>query len=263
VTAIIHAELVRSARRRTLLIAAAVVAAFAVVATIAVFSSASDTLNPGDNGQGATLAELAGRGGGTTAFAVGASFAGFLVFVSFIGLMAREFSEGTFRALVLREPDRRKVVVGKVVGLLLMAAGLVAFAEVVMFGLSILFAGTRDIDPGAWFTLGSVGDAVRDYGAVFLGVVGWAVLGTTLAVIFRSAPIALAVGFAWAGPFENIVSDSWPTGNRVFPGRVLAAVIQGGTTEVGFGRAVVTSLVYSAIAATVALVLVSRRDVTA
>jgi hypothetical protein len=54
-TAIIHAELVRSGRRRTLLIAAAVVAVFAVVATVAIFSSAGDTLGPGSNGQGATL----------------------------------------------------------------------------------------------------------------------------------------------------------------------------------------------------------------
>jgi ABC-2 type transport system permease protein len=260
---IIHAELVRSARRRTVLIAAAIVAAFAVVATVAVFSSASDTLSRADNGQGATLADLAAPGGGTTSFAVGASFAGFLVFVVFIGLMAREFSEGTFRALVLREPNRQRVVIGKLAGLLLVAAGLVAFAEVAMFLLSILLAGTRDIDPGVWFSLDGLGHALGDFGTVFLGVAGWAVLGTTLAVIFRSAPIALAVGFAWAGPFENIVSDSWATGNRVFPGRVLAAVIQGGTTEISFGRAVATSLVYSAIAATVALVLVSRRDVTA
>src|SRR5439155_22492076 len=55
--------------------------------------------------------------------------------------------------------------------------------------------------------------------------------GTTLAVVFRSVPIALAVGFAWAGPFENITVDSWATGYRVFPGQVLASLIQGGTAE--------------------------------
>ena len=54
-----------------------------------------------------------GPGGGTEAFAVGASFVGFLVFVTFIALIAAEFSGGTFRALLLREPapaagDRRQ-----------------------------------------------------------------------------------------------------------------------------------------------------------
>ena len=57
--------------------------------------------------------------------------------------------------------------------------------------------------------------------------------------------------------------DSWQTGYRVFPGQVLASLIQGGSVELGLGRAVVTAVVYAAIAATAALVLVTRRDVTA
>ena len=94
------------------------------------------------------------------------------------------------------------------------------------------------------------------------GVAGWAIFGTTLAVIFRSAPLALGVGFAWAGPFENIVVDSWQAGYRFFPGQVLASLIQGGTVELGIGRAVVTAMMYVTAAALIALTLVSRRDVT-
>ena len=118
--------------------------------------------------------------------------------------------------------------------------------------------------PATWFSLDSAGRRrCRDYVTVFAGVAGWAVFGTTLAVIFRSAPLALGVGFAWAGPFENIVVDSWATGFRFFPGQVLASLIRGGTVELGFGRAVVTALLYTAVAAAATLVLVSRRDVTA
>ena len=75
--------------------------------------------------------------------------------------------------------------------------------------------------------------------------------------------MALGVGFAWAGPFENIVVDSWETGYRVFPGQVLGSLIRGGTAELGLGRALLTAAVYTAVAAAVSLVLVSRRDVTA
>ena len=95
-----------------------------------------------------------------------------------------------------------------------------------------------------------------------LRLAGWAVFGTTLAVVFRSVPVALAVGFAWAGPFENIVVDSWSTGYRVFPGQVLGSMIRGGTVELGMGRAVATAAVYATIAAVISLVLVVRRDVT-
>jgi hypothetical protein len=145
----------------------------------------------------------------------------------------------------------------------MVAAAIVALAEVFTFALSLIVAPTKDISTANWFSLSSIGEAVRDYGTVFAGVVGWAVFGTTLAVIFRSAPLALGVGFAWAGPFENIVVDSWRAGYRFFPGQVLASLIRGGTAELGVGRAMFTAAVYCGLAAAATLVLVSRRDVTA
>jgi ABC-type transport system involved in multi-copper enzyme maturation permease subunit len=261
-TRIVRAELRRVLRRRTLVITALGAVAFAVVAALTVFSSAEATSVASRRG-GATIAALTGHGGGTEAFAVAASFIGFFVFVTFIALLAGEFSGGTFRALLLRDPHRLRLIVGKLVGLLLVAAGVVALAEVLTFAMSLLVAPSQDVARTNWFSLQSAGDALRDYATVLGGVAGWAVFGTTLAVIFRSTPVALGVGFAWAGPFENIVVDSWTTGYRVFPGQVLGSLIRGGTAELGMDRALLTAGIYTAIAAAVSLWLVARRDVTA
>ncbi|MDQ1568027.1 MAG: type transport system permease protein [Actinomycetota bacterium] len=261
-TRIIKAELIRLVHRRTLLITAAASLLFSLVAALSVFSSA-ETSGVASRRGGTTLAALAGQGGGTEAFAVGASFVGFFVFVTFIALLAGEFSGGTFRALLLREPRRLRVIVGKLAGILLVAAAAVAFAEACTFVLSLILAPTKDIATTDWFSLRSLGEAGRDYATVFAGVAGWAIFGTTLAVIFRSTPIALGVGFAWAGPFENITVDSWHAGYRFFPGQVLGSLIRGGTVELGLGRALLTAAVYAGVAATVTLALVSRRDVTA
>lgn len=259
---VVHAELIRLLRRRTMVIAGAGALLFALVATLTVFSTAREVVVPGGRG-GTTLAALAGGGGGTEAFAVAASFMGFLVFVTFIVLLAGEFSGGTFRALLLRNPHRLQVIAGKLAGILLVAAATAALAEAATFAMSLAVAPTQDISTAGWFSLKSVAAGLGDYATVFGGVIGWAVFGTTLAVIFRSAPLALGAGFAWAGPFENIVVDSWSAGYRFFPGQVLASLIQGGTAELGIGRAVATAAVYTAIAAGVTLTLVSRRDVTA
>jgi ABC-type transport system involved in multi-copper enzyme maturation permease subunit len=259
---VIRAELLRLLRRRTVAVAAAGCLAFAVIATLTVFSTAQAT-GIRSRRAGTTLAALTGSGGGTEAFAVGAAFVGFFVFVTVIALIAGEFSGGTFRALLLRNPRRLRLIIGKLAGILIVAAGAVAFAEAATFALSLLVAPTQDVSTTNWFSLASLGAAGRDYVTVLAGVAGWAVFGTTLAVVFRSVPIALAVGFAWAGPFENITVDSWTGGYRVFPGQVLASLIQGGTAELGFGRAAVTAALYTGIAAIVALWLVSRRDVTA
>jgi ABC-type transport system involved in multi-copper enzyme maturation permease subunit len=261
-TRIIHAELLRLLRRRTIVIAVAGSVLFAVVATLTVFSSAQASGVPSRRG-GATLAALAGDGGGTEAFAVGASFVGFFVFVTFIALLAGEFSGGTFRALLLRDPHRVRVIIGKLAGILVVAAAVVALVEACSFVLSLIIAPSKDIATTDWFSLRSLADAGRDYATVFAGVAGWAVFGTALAVVFRSAPLALGVGFAWAGPFENIVVDSWEAGYRYFPGQVLASLIRGGTAELGMDRAVLTAVLYTGIAAASSLILLSRRDVTA
>ncbi len=261
-TRIIHAELLRLLRRRTLVITAAGSVLFALVSTLTVFATARDSAGGVSRRGGTTLATLAGSGGGTEAFAVGASFVGFLVFVTFIALIATEFSGGTFRALLLHNPHRLRLIVGKLAGALIVVAGVVALAEAATFALSLIVAPANDVVTGEWFSLASLGAGLRDYANVLAGVAGWAIFGTFLAVIFRSAPLALGVGFAWAGPFENIIVDSWATGYRVFPGQVLGSLIQGGTTELGLGRAVVTAALYTAVAAAGALILVSRRDVT-
>ncbi|HEX3623047.1 MAG TPA: ABC transporter permease [Acidimicrobiales bacterium] len=261
-TRIIRAELIRLLRRRTIVVLAAGAVVFALVATLDVFSSATATGATALRG-GTTLASLAGTGGGTQAFAVGASFLGFFVFVTFIALIATEFSGGTFRALLLRNPHRLRVIAGKLAGLLLVAAAVVALAETVTFAMSLAVAPGKHVATSDWFSLQSVGAGLRDYATVLGGVAGWAVFGTTLGVVFRSAPLALGVGFAWAGPFENIVVDSWKAGYRFFPGQVLASLIRGGTADLGLGRAALTAVLYAGVAAAATLVLVSRRDVTA
>jgi ABC-type transport system involved in multi-copper enzyme maturation permease subunit len=260
-TTIIRAELIRLVRKPFVIAAGIGTVLFGFVAALAVFSSAQET-GLTSRRQGTTIAALTGHGGATEAFAVGASFTGFLVFVTFIALIAAEFSGGTFRSLLMRNPHRIRVLAGKLIGVLIVAASVLAVTELCTTIASLIMAPTKDISTDNWFSLAGLVDGIRDYATVFAGVAGWAVFGTLLAVIFRSAPIALGVGFVWAGPFENITSRSWETGYRVFPGQVLASLIEGGSTELSLGRAVVTAAIYVAAAAAIALTIVSRRDVT-
>lgn len=260
---VVRAELQRALRPASLLIVAAGASLFAIVAGVSVWLAADDSgPSAGSRAGGARLADLAGTGGATEAFAVGASFGGFLAFVTFIALMAGEFSGGTFRAMLLRYPHRMRLIVGKLVGLLLVASAAIALAELATVAVSWLVAPTQDVATDQWFSMASLGEAVTDYLTVVGGIAGWAVFGTTLAVIFRSVPLALGVGFAWAGPFENIVVDSWSPGFRFFPGQVLGSLMRGGTAELGLGRATITALLYTGVAFAATLLLTSRRDVT-
>ncbi len=146
---------------------------------------------------------------------------------------------------------------------MLVAAGVVVATEALTFAASLVLAPIYDVPTAGWISLASLGDAAADAGTVLAGVAGWAVFATLLAVVFRSVPVALAAGFGWAGPFENIVSESWSPGYRWFPGQVLAALIRGGNAELGFGRAAVIAAAYAAAAGAVALLVLCRRDITA
>lgn len=258
----LRAELVKVLRPRVLVIAALATAVFSIGSATVVLTSADPAGTPA-SGRGVSAATLADAGGGTDVFMTAISFAGVLVFVVFVGVVAIEFSRGTFRTMLLYQPRRVRLLAGKMAGLLLFAAAILAIAELLTWLTARVIAPTQNIDVTSWTTLDALGQALTDYGSALFWVAGYALLGMTVAVLARSVPIALAIGIAWAGPFEHLLQDSWSPAQRVFPGLLLEAFSAGDTTDVSAARALATVAFYAIAAATVAATVFARRDVTA
>lgn len=259
--AALRAELVKLRRRRVLVVAAATTIIFAIGSTAIILTSAEQSGNPRD--RGVTLESLGEAGGGTEVFTNAVSFAGTFLFVVFVGAVAVEFSRGTFRTMLLHEPRRLRLLGGKMAGLLLFAAVVLAAAEALTWVAARLLAPTQDVATGEWVSVAALGDALLDYGSVLFWVTGYAVLGATLAVLLRSVPVALAVGIAWAGPFEHLLQEAWNPAARVFPGLLLEAFVAGGTPDVSASRAFLTVTLYALIAAAIAATTFARRDIAA
>ncbi len=259
-----HAEMTKLLRRKVLLITAIAAVVFGIGASAIVVNAAepASTLSRGAS-RALSIEALADAGGGTQIFRSAISFAGFFVLVVFVGWTAVEFSRGTMRTMLLRQPRRIQLLTGKVVALLTYAAVTLAGIEVVAWLTARLLAPGAGIDTSAWTSLDALRSAVTDYGAVLLWVTGYALLGTALAVVLRSVTVALAVGIAWFGPFEHIVQGSWSGAGRVFPGLGLEAFAAGGTSDVSVAHAVIVTSIYVVVAAIVACTLFARRDVTA
>jgi ABC-2 type transport system permease protein len=261
VIAALRAELVKVLRRRVLVITAVTAAVFAIGSTAIVLAAAE----PGAgrvSGRSVTVASLSDAGGGTKVFTTAVSFAGTFLFVVFVGVVAIEFSRGTFRTMLMYQPRRLRLLAGKLAALLAFAAAVLAAAEVLTWVTARLLAPTQDVATDHWVSADALGQAVADYGSVLFWVGGYAVLGTALAVLVRSVPIALAIGIAWAGPFEHLLQDAWNPAGRVFPGLLLEAFVAGGTSEVSAIRAFLTVAVYVTVAAALAGTIFSRRDLT-
>ncbi|HKH29696.1 MAG TPA: hypothetical protein VKA45_01460, partial [Gaiellaceae bacterium] len=107
-----RAELVKVLRRRVLVITAVTTAVFAAGSTAVVLAAAEPAgARPSD--RGITVASLSGAGGGTEVFTTAVSFAGTFLFVVFVGVVAVEFSRGTFRTMLMYQPRRLRLLAGK------------------------------------------------------------------------------------------------------------------------------------------------------
>lgn len=254
-----RAELGRLLRRRVLLYTALAAVLFGAGATSVLLAAVGpDAVPPVPS-----PARLSEAGGATALFRVAVAFAGTFVFVVFVGVTAAEFSRGTFRTMLLREPRRVRLLAGRLAAQLTYAAAALAATGAIAWVTAYLRAPSAGVDPAAWTTGAAARAAAGDYAALLLWVTGYAILGTTVAVLLRSVPVALAVGIAWAGPFEHITSDAWEPAGRTFPGLLLEAFVAGGTPVVTEGRALAGVAAYVAVAALVAAAVVARRDVTA
>jgi ABC-2 type transport system permease protein len=260
--AAMKAELVKVLRRRVLVVSAVTAILFAIGGAAIVLAAAEPAGQPG-TGRSVTVASLSESGGGTEVFTTAVSFAGTFLFVVFVGVVAIEFSRGTFRTMLMYQPRRVRLLAGKIAALLGFAAGVLAVAEVLTWAAAMVLAPTQGVSTSSWVSADALGQGVADFGSVLFWVSGYALLGTALAVLVRSVPVALAIGIAWAGPFEHLLQDAWDPAGRFFPGLLLEAFVAGGTPTVSATRAFLMVGVYAALAAAVASTVFARRDVTA
>jgi hypothetical protein len=258
----IRAELVKLTRTRLVLVTGIITAVFAVAGTAVVVLTAE----PATPSRGAdslfSIEALSTAGGGTAIFArISAMAAAFLLAV-FVATVAGEFTRGTFRTMLLQQPARGRVLVGKMVAVTGFTVVVAVLGAALSWVTARALAPGQDIDVSQWTSTAALGQAVEDVGRMALFVVGYGVFGTVVGVLARSIPVGVGVALVWSGPIENIIGDSWSGAETYFPGLLLRQIVSPGSTEVATGQAMATVALYAVLALAVAGVAVRRRDVT-
>jgi ABC-2 type transport system permease protein len=258
-----RAEWRRLARRRVVLAGVALVLLVAAGSAVLVLSAAEPARSASPDALTPTLESLAAAGGGSEVFRVAAALAGTLTFIVFVGLFALEYARGTYRTMLLHQPRRIALLAGRLAGLLVFAAVVLAALEIATWAAARVLAPAFDVDPARWTSLDALRAAAGDYGSVMLWVTGYAVFGMTVAILVRSVAPALALAIAWAGPFEHLLARAWNPARGYFPGLLLEVVGAGGVAGVSASHAALASCGYIALFALVAATVFRRRDVTA
>jgi ABC-type transport system involved in multi-copper enzyme maturation permease subunit len=248
-------------RTRLWLVLGAITTLYTVAATALTLSTAEPRLRQSEDGL--TLEALAGAGGATLAVIFSIAFAFLLVFVMFAASTGNEFTRGTLRAALTFQSSRVSLIAGKLAARVLVAAIVMAGAFVIGSATAAVVAPAQDISTDGWFGLAALGDAVEDYLRAIAFVGGFAVIGTTIAVLLRSTPIALGVGLLWFGPIENVIGEGRDWAERWFPGMVIRSIVRPDTPgAVATPAALATLGAYTAVCAAVIAIVMSRRDAT-
>jgi ABC-type transport system involved in multi-copper enzyme maturation permease subunit len=210
-----------------------------------------------------TLAQLAHASGLSQGLTQAGVLLGAVAFAIAASQFGGEFSHGTLRNLLVRQPRRATLLTGKCLAVLTFLVGAVALAAIFGICAAIVMAHVRDVPTNAWTSGAGMSDLGVALGDLAIASCGFALIGMLAGVLLRSSVIAIAAGLAILLPFETILTDAVPGTGRWLPAQLLEAIAQGGSTTAPFGPALITVSAYLAGAVAIAVVVFARRDVTA
>jgi ABC-type transport system involved in multi-copper enzyme maturation permease subunit len=256
-------ELVKLRRRSVLLWGLGGGLFFALIATVATIERAVRTFDlfAPHHGFRVTFAVLEAPDGLTHGVVDVSTLIGIVALCLFAGAFGSEYTQGTMRNLLVREPRRTRLLAGKFLALVAFIAVAVVLEILVSCAVAFILAPTRGITTGAWTSSAGLNDLGQATLHVFLASVGYGVIGTALGVLLRSPGVAIGLGVAWVLPVEAIVVGViWSEGDRWLPGQLLSALAHGGSTDSSYGHSLLTLAVYVVVIGAGTLVWFRRRD---
>lgn len=262
--AVIRSELTRLRQPRLLVTWFGLMALFAVmINTIMVTFVADGAVMPAA-GPGVTFptrAELERPSGLMAGLAAASNMFGVVTLSLWAVATATDYSSGLIRLLVAAEPRRWRLLVGKVVALILVTAAATTVAAIVNAFAIVPAAQASGIDTSRWGTdlISVVMGGCLD---LFLALIVWGVLGMVIAVLARSAAVAISVGIGYVLVLESLIKMIGDAPSDWLLGTTLTAVASGGTAAVAQGTALALAAAYVTIGLVVAVVVFARRDVT-
>jgi ABC-2 type transport system permease protein len=245
-------------RRPTLLLSTFLGLAFAAsLFVVLMFSHATA------HGGIVTLHQLAQPNGLVIGGARASMLLGVVAFGIAASQVASEYSLGTLRQLLVRQPRRAVLLAGKMLGTITFLVLALCFAAVVALVVAVVAAQSRHVPASAWFTGTGLSDMFRELGDLALAVIGYSILGMALGQFVRSAVFAVIVGFAWLIAVENIITRIVPSTEQWLPGASITAVASGGVEGVGYAHGLILGTVYIIAAIAAAMIVFLRSDITA
>ena len=215
----------------------------------------------GDRGRSISREVLALASGSVNGFASVGGFLGIIALCVFAAQTAQEYTYGTLRNLLIRQPGRMKILIGKFISMALFAIAMITIAAVVSIAISYILAPGAEVSTDLWFTSDGFDAIFTTFINVTISVVAFGIVGMVLGLLLRSPISAISFGVLWLLIVENLLIAVKNSLQNWLPGAQLSAIASGGAVDLTYKHALTVGGMYVAVGAIVASVLFVRRDV--
>jgi ABC-type transport system involved in multi-copper enzyme maturation permease subunit len=215
----------------------------------------------GDRGRSIGREVLALASGSVNGFASVGGFLGIIALCVFAAQTAQEYTYGTLRNLLIRQPGRMKILIGKLISMVLFAIVMITIAAVVSIAISYILAPGAKVNTDLWFTPDGFEAIFTTFVNVTISVVAFGIVGMVLGLLLRSPISAISFGVLWILIIEVLLIAVKNSLQSWLPGAQLSAIASGGSPDLTYTHALTVGGLYVAVGAIVASVLFVRRDV--
>lgn len=258
---VISAEM-RKLRRPTLLLSTmAIVTALTALFTFLTFWRVGNPNGNGRRGEIVTAQFLSTPHGLVYGFNIVAFLLGIVALCIFASQTAQEYTYGTLRNLLVRQPARMKILGGKYVSMILFAVLMVLLSLISSILMAYALAGHSHVNTASWSTSAGLSAMATSVGNVLLSVSCFGTIGMILGLLFRSPISAIATGVIWFLILENILAGVVTSTAKWLPGQNITNLTTSENFTFSYQHSLILDGIYIFVSASIVAILFKRRDV--
>ena len=198
----------------------------------------------------------------TIGFSNAAGLLGIVALCVFAAQTAQEYTYGTLRNLLVRQPRRLQLLLGKYVSMASFALVMVFLAAVVSMSLAFGLSGKAKVETDAWVTSDALQEMAETFGNVLLSVIAFGTVGMILGLLLRSPISSISLGVIWLLIVENILVAVKSSLGNWMPGNLMSIIAVGGTTDISYTHSITMVSIYLVASTAIVITLFKRRDVS-
>ena len=219
---------------------------------------------PGGNAERGTLITreaLSAAKGLTVGFSASAGLLGIVALCVFAAQTAQEYTYGTLRNLLVRQPSRMKILFGKFISMSIFQLVVVLISGIVSVAVSFALAPQAKVSTEQWSTQAAVSAIFHTTLNVFIAAIAYGLFGMALGLLMRSPISSISIGVLWLLIVEGILGTVWTSANKWLPGSQFSNVAQGGSLTITYSYSMIATVIYVVSMSAVAAIFFKKRDV--